>query len=379
MATTSVPVVASTTLDIAGISVVTAAPDADDPRNGAIYNPASLAAAQPIWFHPLKDGRHLMVMARSWSAATPSGGIPGVYSAFDESTAPSWVAISGSSGSVDQVPGGAAITVSTPVDSVTITAAASRPPENLWLLYSAQINSEPAAILQRWFVADDGSVVCKAEEVLPASPTVTFDKGIQYASPYLLIYGTDEDGVLYRLRKGWGNIGFNKVSPIQHGAQLGQVWEYYTGSGYSQDATELGPIQDDLGSVGPVSFGYVGNLTVMSVVEARLIDTGLTMYSTHADTIAANSMVDRVGRIWTSTNGRPWMLSPFAPTELGATDDDTYQGGGLALQSQLGADPTALGGTNNAGIVYVSTQKVIAGSDSSLVNSWGVYPVTLVG
>lgn len=380
MATTTVPVVATDAVDTAGLSIATAVPSGSDPRLGTVYNPTSLAAAQPVWFHPLKDGRHLMVMSRRWTAATPAGGTPGLYSSFTEATDPAWVIVRGSSGGTDVPAGGQLISLKTTVDSAQVVAGASRPPEMLWLLYSAQINSEPAAILQRWAIADSGEITLGGEEVLPSTEAVVFDKGIQYATPYLLIYGTDEHGALYRIRKGWSRTGVNKVSTAQalQGPQPGQVWEYYTGSGYSQDPTELGVMQEGVGSAGPVSFGYFNSLVVMSTVVAKSTDVDLAMTSTDADTIAALDLTERWGTIWTSNNNRPWVQDASVMVDLGDTDAGTYLDAGLALQSQLGANPALLG-TNNAGVVYVSSQNHIVGSDRSLANSWGVYPISLVG
>ena len=58
--------------DLTCISVASAAPG-DNPRTGTVYSPVVFAAGAPVWFHPMPGGRHLMVRARRWSAATPGG------------------------------------------------------------------------------------------------------------------------------------------------------------------------------------------------------------------------------------------------------------------------------------------------------------------
>lgn len=352
MATTPLAVIPSTAIDTAGISAATAPPSSSDPRLGTAYN-TTLAAATPIWFHPMKDGSQLMVNSRSWSAATQAGATPGIYSSYTETTLPTWALIKG--GASVPVPG--AITFKTPgVSAPRVTGACSRAPGLLWLLHTATQGGDRVALMQHWDVNPNGSLGLTGEELLPATATVTFDKGIEYATPFLNVYGTDSAGTLYRIRKGWGRVGFNQTNPTARLTARGQVWEYYTGIGWSQDPADLAPIQAGLTSMGPVSFGYYRN----QIVAATVTKTG-TVYGS---------------QFWVQKSGMSW--TPVGSSiPLGDSSDGSYLGGGVQLLSQLGAVPATLGAGVSAGVVYVSAQKTSASGHDALVNSWAIYPISV--
>lgn len=362
-------------------------------RAGTVYDPVTLAGAQPVWFHSNKDGSYLMAMRRTWSAATvPSGQRVGVYSAFTESTVPTWTNIIG--GAAFPMPQAGVIPLRTAVDSATLAAGASRPPLMMWLLHSVSINSTTQAVLQHFDVAANGSVTNGGEEVLPTLQGVVFDKGIQLADLYLYAYGTDVHGHLYRIRKSWSRVGFNQTNPAKDRIPFGATWEYYTGTGWSSSsivgsahvlwqsspaalaAAELGQVQDGVGSAGPVSFGYWNNIVVMSTVVAQSA-SGPMVESVDAAQIAALTLTKRRGRVWVSRAGRPWVADPSVDVDLGDTAVGSYLGGGLQLQSSVG--PSSLAGSANGGIVYVTSVKTTAGGNHSLQDSWGVYPIQLVG
>jgi hypothetical protein len=370
MATSPVPVVATTSTDISGISTVTSTPTLADDRAGSIYDSVTLAGAQPIWFHPLPDGQHLMLSQRTWSAATPVGGSPGIYSAHTESQVPSWWIVNGASGKLTIPPNQP--NLRTPVTSALITDASSRPSDLMWVLYSVVIGGEAQALMQMWTIDRSNSLMLSGEEVLPklyydtvnsqwtdveitGADVLVFDKGIQYTSTMLYIYGTDSDGVLYRIRKLWNRIGFNRVRPTIQ-TLSGGTWECYHGSGWSTDFTETDPIQEGLTSDGPVSFGSFRTQQFMSTVTS--------------------DGTQRTGVIWTSNSGRPWVKAQ-ADIPLGDTSDGSYLGG-VELQSQLGANQDTLATGVNAGIPYNTTRKVTS-TGSSLVVSWSNIPVTLIG
>lgn len=354
MATTPLAVVPSTAMDLAGLTSATAAPSGADPRLGTAYDSVTLAAAAPVWFHPMKDGSTVMVNARTWSAATPVGGTPGIYSTYTETLTPSWTLIRNGV----SVPVPTALGFKTVVTNPVVVAGCSRPPGLLWLLHTGTVNGTRAAIMQHWDIVANGSITLTGEEVLPSTATVVFDKGIEYATPYLNVYGTDATGKLYRIRKSWSRIGFNQTNPTAVFTPRGQTWEYYTGTGWSSSVEDLAPIQSDLTSAGPVSFGYYRTQIVMSTV----VKSGTT-YS---------------GQFYSANVGRSW--SPVgSPIALGDSSATTYLGGGVQLMSQLGANAALLDSGVNAAIPYVSTQKVSSGGHYSLVNSWGLYSVSLVG
>lgn len=352
MATTPLATVPATAIDTTGITSATSAPSASDPRVGTAYNTA-LPAATPIWFHPCKDGSQLMINSRAWSAATQVGTTPGIYSTFTETTLPTWAFIKG----------GLSVPVPGPIDFKTsglsaqrVTAACSRAPELLWLLHTATLATQRVAVMQHWDVNTNGSLSRMGEEVLPSTATVIFDKGIEYATPYLNVYGTDSSGNLYRIRKGWARIGYNQTNPTKTISPRAQVWEYYSGTGWSEDPTTLAPVQAGLTSAGPVSFSYYRNQIIMATVTK----TG-TVYA---------------GQFWAQKSGMTW--NPVGtPIALGDSSDGTYLGGTVQFINQLGADPTALATGVNAGLLYVSAQLVSASGHNSLLNSWGIYPLSV--
>lgn len=358
MATSPAAVVPVNAIDVAGLSIATVIPSITDPRAGAIYNPTQLAAAQPIWFHPLHDGTHLMLSARSWSGATPVGGNPGLFSAFTESTAPSWAVINGATGARGAVPGqGPTVPTNTAATSVVLRAAASRAPDFLFLLHAVSIGGNQSALLQHFRVNLTGALTLSAEELLP-TPTVTagtvvFATGLQYDTPWLGLYGVDSTGQVYRMRKLWARVGTNTPStnPQNHAGVTGGApgWEFFTGTGYSSDPSSLAPLQSGLVSAGPMSFAKVRNTTVASTVQK----SGSTY----------------TGHLWTSSSGRPF-INTGAPIALGNTS--TYLGGGIQLQPQVAGIDAGAG----TAIPYVSSQKVISGANASLVNAWGVLTVS---
>lgn len=394
MASTATSQVPTGSLDTAGISISTATPTADNVRAGTIYNPALLAAAQSVWFHPLFDGRYLMVNSRTWSAGTPAGGI-GYFSGYTESLDPSWLIVDGPSGAIAPVPNFPVIPFRNSPDTAQVTAAASRPPNYLFLLHQVSINDTVAAILQIMNITTSGAVTIAGEEILPTvaidSDSVLFDRGVQFTNPYLTVYGCDSANVVYAMRKPWAKIGTtpsidparidpttqfqavglsklaNVVTPLpttinpspQTHAGIGATqvaWEYYSGAGYTSDSTHLAPITTSSGTslttTGPMSFAMVGNRWVFSTV------------ATSGSTITA--------QLWSSRSGRP-LMPMGSPVALGSTSSGTYLGGGLQLQPQLKVAAVPSGA--KAALLYVVSTKLSASGNFSLANTWGTIPV----
>lgn len=356
MSTTPSTIVPINAIDASGLSVVTSPPSPTDPRAGAIFSPPTLAAGAPVWFHPLKDGRFIMVMNRAWSAATPVGGMAGVFSSFTE-TLSCWAIVSGTSGIVTMPSVGLQIPVSTKnVSAYTTTGAASRPQDLLWVLHTATVSGQRQGILQSWNVAPNGTLSTSGEEVLPSTPTVVFDKGVDFNGKTMIhVYGTDSAGNLYRIRKHFGRVGYNQTKPNQVTNTTGLSWQYYTGTGWSDNVADLAPMQAGLTSVGPVSFGFWRTQTILATVG---VDGVL-----------------RKGLFWTANAGRDWKQAGEA-IDLGSTSDGSYLGAGLMLQNQVGAGTVGSAGAN-AAIPYVSTKRGSSGGNS-LSNSWGLRLVNLV-
>jgi len=360
MATTVTPQ-SVTALDTAGVTTVTTTVNAAHPQQGRFYNSTTWAAANPIWFHPtFASGVYLMLAARRWYAATPSTTTPGSYSSYSEDTAPCWCLFNAVTGSRTDVSNAVThmprrVTAS----SATLTGAASRAPNYVYPLLSATVNGTRCGVLQHFTLTTSGSVTLVAEEVLPATSTVVFDKGVQYDTPYLMVYGTDSSGNVYRMRKHWGRVGVNTTSPAFSKLPVGigtgtASWEYYTGQGYSVDASEAAPLLpvDDststtaghhLTSIGPLSFASLGKNTVLTTV----------MVSSGAVT----------GQAWVSRSGRPFTRLG-SPVPLG-TQGSSYLGGGMQLQPQLHA-------LSDSSVLYVSTIK----GNGSLLTSWASLAVS---
>jgi hypothetical protein len=353
-------------VDVAGLSIATATPSASNPRLGSVYDPVTWAAAAPIWLHPMADGRFLMACARRWHDAVP---VAGGYTSFTEDLSPSWCVLDGPTGRRSTVPDSPiSIPMRTATGSAVLTAGASRPPGNLYLLNAVTIAGSPQAVLQSFQVRTNGSVVLVAEELLPTATvgteTVIFDHGLQYDTPYLVVYGADFDGNLYRLRKPWGRVGVNKrtqVTPQDYGDVVGmQVgWEFYGNTGYSFNPTELSALTAATGawtSQGPLSFAaYRGQ-----VLATTVLDTGGTI----------------TGQQWISNKGRPFTKTGF-PVALGSTSDGSYLGGGIQLQAQLGANPaaSAMTGSVLVGFPYCTWTKSSSAGVSSLNVAWDLWTV----
>lgn len=351
-------------IDTAGVSITTTTPTVQNARVGTIYNPSGLAAASPCWFHPMYDGRFLMVNSRTWTAATPGGGL-GSYASYTESTQPSWLVVDGASGATSPVPQTPTVPFLSSPSSPVLTAAASHHPGYLFLLHSGSVGGTPQAILQHVSVATSGAVTLTAEEIVPkvtvGSQTVVFDRGIQLTNPYLILYGSDDTGTLYTMRKPWSKIGVTTTvmpSPQTH-RSLGATqveWDYYTGTGYSPDSTQLAPLTTVTGtsltSVGPISLVMVNKqLILATVVENQGAYTA---------------------QVWSSKSGRP--ITPIgSPVALGSSV--AYLGGGLGLQPNLGAVSVPSGAVT--AVPYVVTTKVVSGADTSLQNTWGTLPISV--
>jgi len=351
--------VSTTTLDIAGITISTATPTVENSRAGMIYDPVVLAAAVPVWFHSTRrKNTYLMLAAQRWYDATPDGGTPGGYTAYSVDTTPSWFLIDGPSGTRHTIPG---YPVHPPiratVDSVVLSGAVSRPPGYLYMLHKAVIGGTDQAVLQYAYASMSDSLEVCAEEVLPTvevdGETIVFGQGIEYATPYLHIYGTDSSGRLYRIRKSWGEVGVNKPNPNRHiGPNAPRGWEYYAGWGYSYDSTELAPLSGPT-SDGPVSFALYRNATLMSTVK--------------------KDGDDYTAQMWVSKAGRPWVAQK-ASIPLGS--GDAYVGAGLRLMPLLGAESSTVGAAD-AGVVYLVTTYAEESGVSRLLNTWDVWKMSL--
>jgi len=363
MATSTLPPVHADSVDQSGVSIATTTASFDNSRLGSVYDPLNWAAAAPVWFHPTFDGRFVMVAARRWCNATPHGGQPGAWVDYTEDRSPSWTILDGPTGARQAVPNDPVDIPSTiPVTSSTVVAAASRPPNYLYLLNAVvQDGTAPGAVLQHFMLNPAGSITLANEELLPTVHGVVFDKGLQYDTPYLVVYGTNPDGQLHRIRKPWGRVGVNKQmgsASTQHtnvvGNQVG--WEYWTGTGYVTSPTDAAPLTVNGGTSwftqGPMSFASYAE---MVFVTTLIIEADLTASA----------------QMWMSRSGRP-----FAPVggriPVGSLADDSYLGGTVQLQPQLAANTATLDPGVLAGIPYCITTQP---AEDTLKTAWDIWSV----
>ena len=353
----------ATSLDTAGVTLSTA-PASANPRTGTAFSAAIFAAAQPIWFHPTYDGRYLMINSRVWTNAAPIGGTPGAYSTYTESTDPHWMVLDGPTGAIASPPGQyTQIPSNTDPDDRVVTGAASRAPGDLYLLNS--IGAGEGALLQRFGLNPNGAIALTHEDVILNGPGgVVFDRGVQYDTPYLIVHGADSAGNVYRARKPWAKVGTNATTRSNLQTHAGIVstqvgWEYFMGTGYVSDISELAPVTVADGThwttAGPMSFASYRTTDFATTV---ILDG--TTYT---------------GQLWSSVSGRPYI--PLGdPIALGDSADGSYLGGGIQLMPELAPNPaaSAMAGAL-AGVLYASSVRTAAGGGHILDTTWNIWPI----
>lgn len=369
MATSPLQQIASAAVDAAGLSISTATPSSSNAQLGTAYDLATMAAAAPIHFHPLSSqslggNSYLMINGVSWSAATASSTVTGAYTAFTANTTPTWVTVNAATGATSAVNGS---TVIPAPDGATLTAAASRGSENLWLLHST---GDPTATLQRWFNNQQvGNIQQVDQETLPIATngddTIAFTAGVHHSAtttPYLYVYGAGStSNNLYQARKAWATSGLSSTS--------GTGWEVYTGTGWSADMSTAGPISGTAGpltSTGPVSLGHQSINRVAKAMTAG--QSGVTYLATTQGTTTMTS------QIYSSLAGRAW--KPVgSPVSLG-TAGSTYTGGTVQFQSHIGPNASMVDSTtSSSAIPYVVTTKASTGGHSTLNTNWSLLQV----
>lgn len=298
MATYAVRQVLPQSVDAAGISIATATTNTADPRTGQVYRPDRLAAAAPVWFHRLPDGRYVGLFARRLTNAVPADPQPGgplVYSTATDTDTPSWAVF-------DPTTGATATVETIPTDTEgqrVLRAAASR---GNYLFTLSTIGDE--ALLQHFRVDPRHALVLQAEEIVPGG----LGLGLHVEHNDLWLFGA-KNGKLALARKNWGRVGENNsVNPFLR-------WRYRTARGWSFDLDDLAPLAGNIPTSGPVSVARHGTRYYLT----------MPVY-----TAATNSWS---AKTWTSRAvDRQWTAHPFT-VPLGTAE--TYVGGTAALQPQL--------------------------------------------
>jgi len=329
MATDTADQVLSDSVDSAGVSIVTATRTVDNPRLGSIYNPDTLAAADPVWFHRAHDGRYLALFRMRWHTATAADTTgPTLYSDYIETSIPCYAWINPTTGVADGPhpwPG---------LDA--LSAAVSR--DNY--MFTLGLDANGNAAVQHIVFTRLGGLQFHNQEVVPAG----YYLGLHIDGRYLYVYGIGDDGYLARVRRNWGRIGINDPQ---------MPWEYETPKGWTADPDEAASMPGDLPADGPCSVGKFRDRLYVMTTRNVVDDWQGVLYSARP--------VDPV-----------WKPVSAPPIDLG--DDDTYLGGTAYLQSQLVPRPEALGGAR-AGFCWVSSTRLEIGSDEAMVTRWGIVSV----
>lgn len=368
MSRTGAVQVPSNSVDSDGVSIVTAARSVDDPRAGAVYRPDIFAAAQFIHFHPLTGNQYIGLFSRRWHTATVATGDPGAYSAHTEDTTPGWTVINVPTGHRDQLGDDFSIPVRATVDDRILVSAVSRSSDYLYTLSSVTVGAIVSGLVAHWrWNPSLNSVVPVAEETVPSAvrdgQDVIFDKGLWYLTPNLVVFGTSSvDHEVFMARKSWARIGTNR--PINKLDALvprstDPRWEYFTGTGWSFDSAEVGPVataEGVLTTEGPVSTAFYRDRTCMSTV---FIETDMR----------------RTGRIWVSRSGKPWTRVG----EVALGNAGSYLDGTVEFQQQIPpliTHPVML--DNPGAIPYLVSTKNSSGGNVRLDNDWNLWPLPRV-
>jgi hypothetical protein len=173
--------ISDTAVDMFGVSTATSTPSGTDERAGSIYRPATLAACTPVYVTSLESDTYLMMFSRRWLDATPSATQPGYYTDYTASATPGWVSFNGSHGTivspVEDIP------MSTPHDSVTLTAACARPPYT-YLLNTVTSGSSVTAVVQHvMFNQPMRTLSILNEETVPNAALFDFPVDVTYNLP----------------------------------------------------------------------------------------------------------------------------------------------------------------------------------------------------
>lgn len=237
MATETAVQVIPSSADVPGMSVVTASRHQDAPRSGLIYNPATLAAAVPIWFHPMPDGRYLALFSRRLTdAALSPNAINGVllYTGYSVSDDPCWATVGPQTGDLHAVN----LIPSEQPGIRRLVGAASRG-QYLFTLNSykkSEDADETLSLLQNFRVSPQG-IILLGEELVPRN----FRLGLYCDRRYLWVFGDDGDGKLAMARKNWGRIGTNSD------ANPTMSWQYYGKGRWNADPEMLSALMDSDG------------------------------------------------------------------------------------------------------------------------------------
>jgi hypothetical protein len=345
VATSTAQQVLDSSIDLDGLSVVTTTMTAAAPRQGMIYNPATLAGTVPVWFHSLNDGRYLALLRERWIDAIVGSVAPQSYTAHTVVTDPSSIIIEPATGHVGPI---------TRLDSALPGAHLLNGAASKWTNFYTVGTADGTPYAQWFRTTANGTWLLGGEELMPKVNGVSFGLGCWIdTKDFLVIAGSDDAGALYLSRKRWGRIGTNRDT------NAGYTWEYRAARGWLTDPAGLTPIKDALGNTittaGPVSSAWHRDRRVLVVVH------NASGVRTPVGYVARN--IDQI-----------WQVSRFVPPALG--DDTGYAGGTLFLQPQLNPNPTQVPDGAYIGFPAVSSSYGSDSGENSLQTGWTMWPVT---
>lgn len=355
MASEAVQQLLDTSVDSAGLSIISAHRTAEDPRNGMMYNPSALAAGVPVWFHPLQTGQYVGLLRSHWINATVGLNGPQSYSAHTASGS-CWVKIT--------PPQGETVLLGNIRDDLTLNGAASRGE----FLFTVGTLVDGTASVQHHRIGPGGSLMSVGEDILPRTNGVLFDKGCYVDRNYLVVLGTDVEGRVYTARRKWSRIGVNaayKEVVINEGTDdermvrvydLGSdPWEYQGSPGWLSDEAVLEPT--GLTTAGPLS--------VATFQDRILVSTVTQSGGAYTAKVFQTRTADPFGR---------WKPDPLGEVPLGSSG--TYQGGTLYFQPQLGRNPAVMMPSGAvAAIPYVVSVESVDGTEHGIDTTWGLWPI----
>jgi YVTN family beta-propeller protein len=339
MATEATRQVLASTIDSPGLSVVSSSRHPDSPRAGVIYDIAKLAAAVPVWFHPMNNGEYLVLFARRLTDAVPAPPLspwPILYTAYTEADAPTWAIVSPATGSVRNIE---------PIPSRknggrVLTAGASRG-EYLFVLntYDPLIDGdENTALLQHFRVSPLQGITLMTEEMVPGGLSL----GLYADKSHLMVFGDTGTGVLTAARKNWGRIGVNTdLNPSWS-------WQFHGGTGWVSGGFEQAkPLSGNMPAHGPCSL-------------ARYRDTYYLMASTQTDYTNSYTQTTAVGSdpqgMAVSPDGTRLYVANRASKSLTVIDTATD----LVLGTvSVGDGPTAVAATDDFAYVLNAAEATV--------------------
>jgi len=244
------------------MSVVTASRSQNAPRSGLIYNPDTLAAAEPVWFHPMPNGDYLALFSRRMTGATLAGTTINdilLFNGYTVDTAPSWAVVGPETGRVQPV----GLIPSEQPGTRVLVAAASRGSYLFTLSrYKRAEDDTTHALLQNFRVTSQRGITLLGEELVPGN----FALGLYCDNRYLWLTGDDGDGYLSLARKNWSRIGTDAdANPTMN-------WQFWGSGSWNSDIALLSAIIDKYGAKlpadGPCSLSrYRDSYYLMSTVK----------------------------------------------------------------------------------------------------------------